>query len=710
MQLNFFDLKTNNKFRLKELKLSNYRRIHEDNVITLKTGINLIMPHYSDEPDYELRRGIDFEVFEENVDTLYMKDFLQTIEILKCKENFELWDYSFFGENKTIEISAIVEQNHTNREFIRRQKYRGEEMFGEIIGVTKSNKPKVLKMDKDFFKENAIDNLLGDIAIYPKELPPLLRVEYTKNFDYLTEKFPLLDVKQFIKDANDILNLYSITCHFEVKGDNVIIVKERYVDTLINEDKKFKKTFNNLEEILDPLTMDILFNTSHKYANKHLEIAMIIALEKQFKNNVIVFSQGFLQGIYDDELELALLMLVEFVNNGQQIVLMYNNPYNSTMMDFIEETAKSYNEKIGLDLYNFSWFSERHTSIEEWSNKSITIQARELIGRQELPYLEKKKLSKKIIREAISSKVKDLSKLAIGFSYGKDSLCLLLLIKETIDDMNEIRDKDSKIPYPTLVFCNTGVEFPETYSYKLELDKILIEWGFKIACTKPLDRFWNIVEKRGFPMFGKAIRKKKNPELFDKIQKLGIRTCGNKCCELLKEEPSRIFYEENHFELVFVGILAEESYMRKMRWYGLGDTYWNNTENIYKSQPLIHYSEDDIWTGIKESGVIYNPIYDKGYWSTDSEGNETFIKYKRSGCWCCSMNIQFEGNNMEMLRNTHPKLWDLIMNKKGLAKEIFKFKHGIDENNWTESEKFMLQRYLESKPCHFDSTEWSLNK
>ena len=522
-------------------------------------------------------------------------------------------------------------------------------------------------------------------------------------FNYLLEKFPLLNIKRLVKDINFILYSYQIGCKVVEKKGEIEIVNLRNIDILLDQDKEIRKSFNKLSKKVDDLTIDILFNTKQKYLDKHLELAILIALENQLNNDAIVLSNGFLQGVYGEDLDLCLLMLVEFINNDQQVILSYDSPYDYTLIEQVKNTINYFNKGFGENIYNPIEFNERYTTEEEWNNKSITIAARELVARSEMNYETKIKLSKKIIIDALS-KVNDYSKMALGFSYGKDSLCLLIILKNVIDDIN--KNSNFKIPYPKLVFCNSGVEFPETYAYKLKFDKILKGWGFEIYTTKPKERFWDIIEKEGFPMFGKAIRKNKNPEIFEKIEKLGIKTCGNQCCLKLKEIPSSELYKKLGIEMVFVGILAEESYTRKTRWYELGDTYWNKTEGLFKCQPLIHFSEDDVWKTIKDSGVPYNPTYDMGYWKTDKNGEEVFVKYGRTGCWPCSMNIQFSGNNIEMLRNTHPKLWDLIMNKKGLGKEIFKFKHYISEEQWSEREIHMLEAYLERKPCHFDTTDW----
>lgn len=710
MQLNLLDNNKVNKFKLKELHLSNYKRVHTDNVLKFTKDINIIMPNYSNSNYYSasnIKTGLDFEVYSEHVDRLYLKDAIEMIQIIKNERNFDLWDYSFFANNKEISIKAIIEQEGTQKEFVRKQKYRGEEVFGQVIGTTKTGRLQLAKYEDKEYENIVLDSIVRDIVIYPKELPVMLKVQYTKNFNYLIEKYPLLDIKRFVEDTNYILNKFSIPCELIFKKDKIEIVDRRSIDLTLKNDKILSKTFKKLSKELDELTMDILFDTNQKYSEKHLELALIIALEKQLNNDVIVFTNSMLNCIYEDELDTALLMLTEFIKNNQQVIMFYDSPYDHSQIDNVLYTMESFNSRVGYKLYNNVWFTEKFTSEEEWGNVTIKMNARELIERYELSYEDKKKLSKKIIKDAILNNVQDYSKMAIGFSYGKDSLALLILVKESIDELNE--DINEKIPYPKIVFCNSQVEFPETYQYKKKFDLILKEWGFEIFSTKPLTSFWDIVEKDGFPMFGKAIRKNKNPEIFDKIEKLGIKTCGNKCCLYLKEIPSKILYEELGIVLTFVGILAEESNTRKTRWYGLGDTYWNKTEGMYKSQPLIHFTEDDVWQAIKESGLPYNHIYDTGYWKSNEDGSEDFVKYKRSGCWCCSMSINFQGNNMEMLRNTHPKLWDLIMNKKGLAKEIFKFKHNISEGNWSEMEVYMLERYLESKPCHFDSTNLKIS-
>lgn len=660
------------KVYLLELQLSNFKRIHGKYKLFLNKGLNILMPSYIPEENFKCS---DMDIFAENIDAFFMNDFIEMIDILKDKNEFDLWDYSFFGDkNKSTSIKIKIKEDEKVREFIKKQEYRGKNVMGEIESYTKKHRMRILDMDKLEYDKQVVQKYLKDIVIYPKDFPILLKC--IEEPQYLLKMIPSLNYDKFIKDTNRILKYYSICC-----------------------------SISNNKITIEPLP-NKLYNKYNPYNTKHLEIALFIALQKQLKNNTIIFSQNFLSGLYEDDLQLALLMLLEFFYNKQQIILLYNNPYDISCHTYIYDFINYFNKKIDCKLYNLINFTEQHTLKKEWENRSIKIAARKLIARQELNYLKKKEISKNIIKEAILKCVSNYNNMAIGFSYGKDSLATTIIVKEVIDDLNKSLFKDKHIPYPTLVFSNTGVEFPETYNYKKEIDPILKKMGFKIEQTKPILRFKDVVEKYGFPMFGKAIRKNKNPKLYEKIKSLNIKCGGNMCCFYLKEEPTRIYYKTHNTELVFVGLLAEESYMRMNRWYALGDTYWNKGENLYKSQPLIHFSEDDIWRCIKESGLPYNSIYDKGYWAINTEGEDIFIKYKRSGCYCCSMNIQFNGNNIEMLRHTHPKLWDLIMNKLGLAKEIFKFKHSIKEEDWGKDTEYMLNTYLQSKPCHFDNTNW----
>jgi len=632
--------------KVKSFTFKNYKRIHGELNVPLSPGITIITPDHDNVEMTEDRVGADFDPMEQHIDTLCQNDLLEMIQVLRNEKEYELRDYSFFASDNYVSSGIVLEDD---RHFERRLRYRGTEQMGIYKGKTFSK----LKKD-DLYEYN---KTVRNMAIYPFDFPTLGKTSVSKSMNHLLSEYPFLNKEELINDFNTLSIKYALYCGFKKNGE------------MLGE-------FGRLEEIV-----------------------MLIALEKQLSHSMVIISHAFKSvHLHDEDFNKLLRLLTEF--KEQQVVFMYDNPYDLTdwyqMMDFVNSYP---------DYYQVSWFNEVHKN--DWDNVSIKIAARELIERQEMDLDGKIAKSKKIIKKAIYS----FEKLAIGVSYGKDSMVMLDLVKKSVDEINEDIKKrnqthEEQYPYanyPIIVFSDTGVEFPEHYKFIKEQEIYLKSIGFEIHHTEPETSFFRIVKDKGFPMFGKAIREKTHPEIYNKIQELGIRTCGNTCCEQLKEIPSAKLYEKLKVDLVFVGLLAVESKIRRERWYALGDIYFNKTEGNHKALPIIHFKEEDIFEYCRVYNVPLSPLYSMGYWKTNESGDDEYVTYTRTGCWPCSMNIQFSGNNMEMLRNTHPHLWELIMVKKGLGKEIYKFKHGIAEEKWTSEAMTILDGYLKVKPCHFDS-------
>lgn len=663
-QLSIWDIDQYEKFKIKEIILKNYKRIHGEYKLKLSPGINIITPNYDDK-DYEITEtecDIDFNPYEQHVDTLCQNDIIEMINLFKNNKNFGLWDYSFFADNKYISVGAILEKDKQEIYFERRKRYRGKEQIGEVI--INDNTTKFKKINNNIEKMNEFKKIVNKIAIYPDEAPIFLRVKYTKNFYHILQRYPLIDIKTFVSDINELCFKYDIGCKLEIETNKVDI-----------------KNINNYNDTL-------------------LELAMIIALEKQIKNSVVIISHRFgLNYIYDNNLDKALKMLEEFVFQKQQVIVLYDNPYNIWDWQRVKYNVDFINKIRGIkNYYKMVWFNEKYKKDEDWNNVTIKIAARELIERQELDLNDKIRVSKRIIRDALLK----CKKPAIACSFGKDSMVLVDLVMKTYDELkNNCKNFETK--RPVIIFCNTGVEFPEHIKFAKEQIEIFKNKGWKYHEEKPDTNFFKIVEKYGFPMFGKAIRPNKNPKLYNKIKELGIRFAGNKCCEELKEKVSNRVYKKLDIDMVFTGILASESENRRYRWYDLRDIYYSKTQETYKSVPIIHFKDEDIWEYIKRYNIPTSPLYSMGYEYEDPKTGEIKkICYTRTGCWPCAMQIKYKHNNIELLRHTHPHLWKLIMVKKGLAKEILKFKKGWSEDKWNETADIILKQYLETKPCHFD--------
>jgi 3'-phosphoadenosine 5'-phosphosulfate sulfotransferase (PAPS reductase)/FAD synthetase len=697
-QLNMFG----EKLVLRQLSMSNYNKIHGTYSIELKEGVNIIMPSKFNEYEIKVGLAIDEILDPDNqindAKEFYYRNVLNIVLVLKGKKGFDdLNDMSYFPEKdefsseKDITVEGIFENQSlfiSDIEGIKRKKkYREKEWFyrlREFKGKDAKARWYSYENVDEYTKENK--KIMDGISIYPDELPVpyLSKFQFTKNFNFLAERYPKLDIKKLVEDINSILDRYDIG--YEITGSL--------------KNLSLKKLYQGR----------VLFDLESNL----LELVIIIALEKQLRSSTVILSPNYLSSLYDESLELALEVLQEFALTEQQVLVLYNNVFYLTNHIYVREQAQLLNEMRKANnekpCYNIVELTEKYKSFEEWKETTVKQSARRLCYMQDLDYDHKVALAKDIVKRAYRMVGAKLP--AVGVSFGKDSMALFYLIHQVVTEEN--------LPKPIVCFIDTGVEFPEHVYFAKEQAKVMEGMGYKVYWQKPDTTFWEVVKEYGFPIFGKAIRPSTHENLYKKLNELGIKYCGNTCCEKLKKLPYKELYDTLGIDLAFVGILASESNDRRQGYYRnyqlnvarnevynmYGEIYYVEGEGRYKCLPLVHFSEEDVWRFIKENDIPTSPLYSMGYWKDNKEtGVEEFITYKRTGCWTCSMNIAHNGNNIEMLRHTHPHLWKLLMIKKGLAKELYKFKHNIPEDKWKDNADFInaqMLRYLEVKPCHLD--------
>ena len=208
---------------------------------------------------------------------------------------------------------------------------------------------------------------------------------------------------------------------------------------------------------------------------------------------------------------------------------------------------------------------------------------------------------------------------AVSLSGGKDSTALLLLMLE----------KD--MPIDTVLFADTGMEFPEMYEHLHKLDDHLFHTrGFHITTLR---------HPRGFEylMFEEPKQKARSLE---NRERLGIPPYGNgwpgirvRWCtgqlktHLITREVNRL--KGQYHALHYVGIAADEAHRCR------GEQY-----------PLVEW-------GITE-GQALQICYDRGY---DFGG--LYEIYHRASCWCCPFQRIGE---LRKLRKHHPELWRRLLN------------------------------------------------
>ncbi|HWR24872.1 MAG TPA: phosphoadenosine phosphosulfate reductase family protein [Methanosarcina sp.] len=187
----------------------------------------------------------------------------------------------------------------------------------------------------------------------------------------------------------------------------------------------------------------------------------------------------------------------------------------------------------------------------------------------------------------------------VSYSGGKDSLAVLQLVDETLDDYE-------------IMFADTGLEFPET----LENVKDVAEYyGKKLRTASAENSFW------------------------DSINIFGPPTLDTRwCCKICKLGPITRLIDENYDGgcLSFIGQRQYESHARS-----ISKKVWKNpwVGNQVGASPIQEWTALHIWLYLFRTKAPYNPAYEKGY--------------DRMGCWLCPSSSLADFFQLE---ESHPEL------------------------------------------------------
>ena len=108
-----------------------------------------------------------------------------------------------------------------------------------------------------------------------------------------------------------------------------------------------------------------------------------------------------------------------------------------------------------------------------------------------------------------------------------------------------------------------------------------------------------------------------------------------------------------------VGIMAEESKQRELAWLRTGCNAFDSKKPI--SKPLSFWTEQDVLKYLKEFHISYCSVY--GEIVEDKNGKLHTTGRDRTGCVFCGFgaHLEKEPNRFQMLKQTHPKLWNYCM-------------------------------------------------
>ncbi len=140
---------------------------------------------------------------------------------------------------------------------------------------------------------------------------------------------------------------------------------------------------------------------------------------------------------------------------------------------------------------------------------------------------------------------------------------------------------------PYIFTLDTGRLFPETYDL---LDLTTKKYNFKINIFYPqAESVQKMVTEKGINLFYDSIE---NREL---------------CCFVRKMEPLKRAFEG--LDVWVCGLRKGQSPTRK----DMKNIEWDEKNGLIKVNPIIDWTEQQVWNYIRENNVPYNKLHDKGF-------------------------------------------------------------------------------------------------
>ncbi len=259
-------------------------------------------------------------------------------------------------------------------------------------------------------------------------------------------------------------------------------------------------------------------------------------------------------------------------------------------------------------------------------------------------------------------------KVYVSFSGGKDSTVLLNIARKLYPDIEA-------------VFVDTGLEFPEIREFVKATDNVT--W------LRPKMPFTEVIKKYGWPIVSKEQSQYIQQYISAKSEKTkNTRWNGNKwgrgkisdkwkyligapfkisdqCCNVMKKKPIYI-YEKKTSKMPIIGTMASESAKRTQDFNRFSCNSFNTKRPT--SKPLSFWHDSNVWDYLKINKVRYSQIYDMGY--------------ERTGCAFCLFGHHISKvNRLELMKQTHPKLYKYCMEKLGMKEvlEWYPIKKDLDQ-------------------------------
>jgi phosphoadenosine phosphosulfate reductase len=192
-------------------------------------------------------------------------------------------------------------------------------------------------------------------------------------------------------------------------------------------------------------------------------------------------------------------------------------------------------------------------------------------------------IARDVIRKAYETYPHD--KIFVAWTGGKDSTVLLHLIKTSFD---------GTIPFPVM-FNDSTMEFPEIYDF---VKQLTIDWKLNLSVITH------------------------DPAELAEFRDTKDVTKQLELSRVMKIHAIDRFVDEHQIEAYITGIRRDEHPSRK------DETFFSKRNTHMRINPILHFTEKDIWDYIRAYTVPYVTLYDQGYRSL---GEKPFTSKVKKG-------------------------------------------------------------------------------
>ena len=212
--------------------------------------------------------------------------------------------------------------------------------------------------------------------------------------------------------------------------------------------------------------------------------------------------------------------------------------------------------------------------------------------------------SKDVIKEAFSKF--NSSDLAIAWTGGKDSTLTLWLVRQVCTEDN--------VSLPKAMTIDEGDSFKEIHDF---LEKYSKEWNVDLEWCRNQDVINAAGGVLGADVEVAKLNKTNQSEIRERLEFPGEKFpfeaeswIGN---HLMKTVVFNDFLKRNKIKGMFMGIRWDEQPARKKDPYFIKKEADEYTSEHTRIQPILHFTERDIWDTTLSYSIPHCPLYEQGY-------------------------------------------------------------------------------------------------